>query len=320
MQLTVALCTYNPSRELLLRALDAIIGQLGTVEDAEIVVIDNNSAPSLAKRGYLCGYPVRLIEEPRQGLTAARETAVRQAQGDIIVFVDDDNILGEGYLQTVVNTFAGDTRLGLLGGSVVAEYEQPPPRWFHEFEPQLAIRRYAPGACVETTDIPYSDHFPVGAGFVVRRELALAYVRDCEETKRIEGRQGAILSSGEDTDLGLFALQTGHKLAVTGNLCVTHVIPARRLNSDYVARLMVGTVRSTMELEQKWRERYGRPVFPFLSAPMAGVLAKTAAAFVLSPWSTRYRIKYRVLRTLARIRLEARFRFSRPPGGLRLHG
>jgi glycosyltransferase involved in cell wall biosynthesis len=313
MQLTVALCTYNPSRELLLRTLDAIVDQLHTVKDAEIVVIDNNSTPSLAERGYLRDYPLRLIEEPRQGLTAARETAIRQARGDIIVFVDDDNILGEGYLQTVMSVFSSDAQLGLLGGSVVAEYEQPPPRWFHEFEPQLAIRRYAPGVYVETATIPYSDHFPVGAGFAVRRELALTYLRDCEETKPIEGRHGAILSSGEDLDLGLFVLKTGHRLAVTGSLCVTHMIPVRRLNSDYVMRLMVGTLRSTMELEQKWSRRYGRPVFPFLSDPMVGVLAKTVAAFALSPWSIRYRIKYRVLKTLVRFRLEAWFSSGRLP-------
>jgi glycosyltransferase involved in cell wall biosynthesis len=319
MQLTVAVCTYNPSRELILRVLDAIVGQLGTVEDAEIVVIDNNSAPSLADRGYLHSYPIRIIEESRQGLTAARETAIQQAQGDVIIFVDDDNVLGDTYLQTVVNTFSGDARLGLLGGSVVAEYEQSPPSWFHEFEPQLAIRSYAPGVCIETTDIPYSAYFPVGAGFAVRRELALAYIRDCEETMRIEGRHGTTLSSGEDLDLGLFVLRTGHRLAVIGNLQVTHVIPVTRLNSDYVTRLMVGTVRSTMELEHKWSRRYGQPVFPFLSAPIAGVLAKTVAAFALSPWSTRYRIKYRVLKVLARIRLEAQFGSGRLLQGLRSH-
>lgn len=315
MRLTVALCTYNPSSELLLRSLDAIVGQLETVKDAELIVVDNNSNPSLADRGYLGDYPLQLLEEPRQGLTAARETAIRQAKGDVIVFVDDDNVLGEGYLEKVVSTFSKDTQLGLLGGSVVAEYEQSPPEWFHEFEPQLAIRCYAPSVYVETEDIPYSDYFPVGAGFSVRRDLALAYLEDCEDTKRIEGRQGSVLSSGEDLDLGLFVLRTGHKLAVTGGLSVTHVIPVGRVNSDYVVRLMVGTVKSTMELERKWSGRYGRPVFPFLTDSMARLLAKTVAACALSPWSTRNWIRYRVLKALARTRLEARFASHAVAGG-----
>lgn len=40
---------------------------------------------------------------------------------------------------------------------------------------------------------------------------------------------------------------------------------------------------------------------------IAEVLAKTVAAFALRPWSTRYRIKYRILKAFARIRLEVQF-------------
>src|SRR5579863_1904760 len=98
MRLTVAMCTYNPDREVMLAAIEAIVAQITEVPSVEIVVIDNNSDPSLAERGYLSDYPVRLIRESRPGLTAAREAAIDNAQGDVIVFVDDDNILGRHYL------------------------------------------------------------------------------------------------------------------------------------------------------------------------------------------------------------------------------
>jgi glycosyltransferase involved in cell wall biosynthesis len=291
--LSVAICTYNPSAETLLRALDAIVAQLPEVPSAELIVIDNNSSPALTKRDYLASYPIRLIREPTPGLTAAREAVIRNARGDVIVFVDDDNVLGARYLATVVRAFSGDSELGLLGGCIVPEYESPPPSWFEEFEPWIAVRRYTPDLHVETTAPPFSGFFPVGAGLCVRRDLALAYSEDCAGGARVEGRRGNELSSGEDVDLGFFALSQGRKLVVTGSLNLTHVIQAERITVDYLARLAVSNVRSSLQLEQKWAPRFGRSVLPMVSVPIVDLLARTAATTALSPWSPRFRIKRR---------------------------
>jgi glycosyltransferase involved in cell wall biosynthesis len=305
MKLTVAMCTYNPSQDTIVRALDAIVAQLGDVPSAEVIVIDNNSAPPLAQHQYLVEYPVRLIQEPRPGLTAAREAAVNNALGEIIVFVDDDNILEERYLATVLDAFSADSQLGLLGGRVTPEYERPPPNWFSEFEPWLAVRRFDPGFRVETTDLttaehPYTQYFPVGAGFATRRDLALAYQEDCARTMRIEGRRGSALSSGEDMDLGFFVLSTGNKLVVTGALGLTHVIPARRLRSVYLQRLATAHVSSSRELNRKWSVRSGGAVYPMFSMSLASLLARTAATTVLGLGSPRYRIKRCVYTALTR--------------------
>ena len=305
LRLSVALCTYNPRADILDRVLEAIAKQIEAVPGSEAIVVDNNSSPSLAELGSVDGYPVRLIHEHRQGLTFAREAAIRAARGDIVLFVDDDNIVGDDYLATVIEIFARDPRLGVLGASVVPEYEVPPPAWLREFEPQLAIRRYAPDQYVET-DVPFSLHFPIGAGFAARRELALAHLLDCEKTGRIEGRRGTVLSAGEDLDLGLFVLLSGYKLAVSGALRVTHVIPERRVSREYMQRLVLGNLKSAMALENKWAGRLGRSIFPWLSAPMPALIGKTAVALALGLWSQRWRIKSVILvaRTRARLGLE----------------
>jgi glycosyltransferase involved in cell wall biosynthesis len=285
------------------RALDAIVAQLGEVSSAELIVVDNNSSPPLAERKYLSAYPIRLVHEPTPGLTAARETVIRHALGDVIVFVDDDNILGDHYLATLVEMFSADPQLGLLGGCIIPEYETPPPRWFGEFEPWLAVRRYTPELHVETTEPPYSDYFPVGAGLTTRRDLALAYLEDCAKTTRIEGRRGSALSSGEDLDLGLFVLSRGSKLVVTGALSLTHLISGERLEGKYLQRLAVANIRSTLELERKWTPRFGRSVFPMFSMPLVTLIARAAATAAPGLCSPRYKIKHCVYTTLARTRL-----------------
>jgi GT2 family glycosyltransferase len=312
MNVTVAMCTYNPRRDTILRALDAIVAQLGDVPSAEVIVVDNNSSPPLAEREYLSAYPIHLIHEPTPGLTAAREAVIKNAQGDVIVFVDDDNILGAHYLTTVVEAFSADPHLGLLGGCIIPEYDEAPPKWFAEFEHWLAVRRYAPELHVETTRPPYSEYFPVGAGFATRRDLALAYHEDCAKTMRIEGRRGNVLSSGEDMDLGLYVLSCGNKLAVTGALSLTHVISSERIRSGYLERLAVGNIQSALELEKKWSARFGRPVYPLFSMSLVNLLPRAAATAVLSLWSPRYKIKRRIYATLTRIRLSITIKSLQP--------
>jgi glycosyltransferase involved in cell wall biosynthesis len=307
MKITVAMCTYNPSRETIVRALDAIATQLGDVQ-TEVIVVDNNSSPPLADFKELERYQLRIVVEPRPGLTAAREAVVNNAQGDVIVFVDDDNILGEHYLATVAEAFAADSQLGLLGGCVVPEYETAPQKWFQDFEPWLAVRRYAPELWVETTELSVdgdanTEHFPVGAGFATRRDLAVAYQEDCATTMRIEGRRGSALSSGEDLDLGLFILSQGSKLVVTGSLSLTHVISDARLSGKYLQRLAIGNVKSSLALERKWSVRFGRPIYPMFSMSLPSLLLRAATTTVLGLSSQRYRIKRAVYLTLARARL-----------------
>lgn len=303
MRLTVAVCTYNPDEALLQRALDAILEETVEHASSEIILVDNNSEPPLEGRGFLDRYPLKILREPVPGLSAAREAVIANATGDVIVFVDDDNILAPGYLATVVQRFSSDASLGLLGGRIVPEYPVTPPAWFSEFEEWLAIRRYEPDIEVETTGPPYSNYFPIGAGIAVRRTLAAAYVTDCAGTTTIQGRRGQSLSSGEDVDLGFFVLSRGFKLAVSGKLCLTHVISERRLTPDYLERLAVGNVASSLALDAKWSPRFGRSVLPSVIRPLPSTIARYALTTLMRPASPRFRIKSRRYGALVRSQL-----------------
>jgi len=301
-RLTVAICTHEPDRALLRRVLAAVARELPSVAGAEALLVDNASEPALAARDLGAAGEVRLVREPRPGLTAAREAAYAAARGDVVVFCDDDTLLGEGYLALTAGAFDRDPGLGVLGGRVLPEYESPPPGWTREFEPQLAIRRHPPDLFAETAAPPYSDRFPVGAGLAVRRDLALRHVADCRATVRIEGRRGGELSAGEDIDLALFALFAGCRIAVSGGLELTHVIPAARLETGYLARLAAGSVESAARLEAKWAPRFGTPVFPFLARSLPSLAARTAVTSVLRHGSPRHAVKHARLRAQLRAR------------------
>lgn len=307
--LSIVLCTYNPRHEFLRRAVDSVVAQLPEVPGAEFIIIDNNSSPPLLERNLFNGYPCKILRELRQGLTAARVAGIRAASGNVVLFVDDDNVLHANFLKEVVGAFA-DPALGLLGGAIEPEYAAEPPLWLPRFEHQLAIRRYAPGLVVETTSLPFTEYFPVGAGFSVRREIALAHVEEgLLSGGLIEGRKGTALSSGEDIDLAFFCLFKGYKLRVQGSLRLTHLIPAGRASEDYTIRIAVSSLESSRELEAKWSPLFGVPVFPiFGMSPvvvMMRVLVHGALGLIWTENKLRARIFWGFLKGQIRARRTA---------------
>ena len=88
MALTISaiVCAYNESR-LLAGCLHSLLSQTRTPD--EVLVINNASSDGTGDVARAIG-GVRVIDEPRKGLVVARETARRQAIGDVLAFVDAD--------------------------------------------------------------------------------------------------------------------------------------------------------------------------------------------------------------------------------------
>src|SRR5688572_5547939 len=92
LDLSIILCTYNPRRDILAKALDAVDKQTLPKSRWEFIVIDNNSSPALTEEELSKGrtLPLRLIREPRQGNVFARQTGLAAAKAELLLFVDDD--------------------------------------------------------------------------------------------------------------------------------------------------------------------------------------------------------------------------------------
>src|SRR4051794_1841821 len=101
MRLTVAICTWNRA-DLLAKTL----GNLCTLDrlpgaDWELVLVDNGSTDStrqVADR-FAGRLPLRYVVEPLRGLSNARNRAIREARSDLVVWTDDDVLVGPGWLR-----------------------------------------------------------------------------------------------------------------------------------------------------------------------------------------------------------------------------
>ncbi|MGE4070526.1 MAG: glycosyltransferase [Lysobacterales bacterium] len=242
LRVSVILCTHNPKAAPLRRVLQALGAQSLDSGTWELLLVDNACQPALSDRvefaDVLADLPVRTVAEPKLGLTPARLRGFSAARANVLVLIDDDTIPNADYLEQALLLFDQHPELGAAGGRIAAEYELTPPSWTHGFLDALAIRDFGDRpirALIHNTLGPWE---PCGAGMVLRRSVAQAYINTAYSSERLQlDRVGQALTSCGDTDLARTASDLGLYLAYEPALRLTHLIPGGRLRLSYLMRL-----------------------------------------------------------------------------------
>ena len=171
-------------------------------------------------------------------LRAAGVSAKRR--GDVIVFVDDDNVVAPDYLFQV-QAIMQDTSIGAAGGAAVPVFEEnvSPPAYFYSYAGYFACGVQCgvdgiSGGLVEPAG-PYGVLF--GAGLAVRRRDMLDLL-DLPNFPLLSGRKGTSLSSGEDLEICHLIALKGQRLVCTSALKLEHLISESRLAPSYIERLV----------------------------------------------------------------------------------
>jgi glycosyltransferase involved in cell wall biosynthesis len=255
MQKTVSVitCSHNPREDYLKQVIEALKGQTLDTNKWEYLLIDNASDDPLAQRVDLSWQPnSRHIREEKLGLTHARLRGISEARGDVLVFVDDDNVLDADYLQQVVEVGNKHPMIGAWGGQRLPQFEQEPPAWTRRHWSHLALQEFQKDTWSNQTDGP----MPNGAGLCVRKSVADFYASLHENGKRvfIMDRNGSSLVSGGDVDLAMCACDVGLGVGLFASLKLQHLIPSERLREDYLLRLTEGIGYSGVILDS-FRER-----------------------------------------------------------------
>ncbi len=254
--MSVVICTYNPRKDILERTLKALAVQTLSPEHWELLIIDNNSDEPVApwlKAPWHKSF--RVIEEPQQGIDLARTCGLRKARGELILFVDDDNVLDADYLATALRIGRDHPRLGVWGGVIELEFEVSPPSWIDMYRPLLAERRLGTD---QWSNLTFDcDCTPVTAGLCLRREVAQAFIQRMSNLPpelRL-GRRGLQLTNCEDLDLAWTACKHGWGMGMFRDLRLVHLIPPQRLEKDYLLRLQEGTSYSFVILYALWGDK-----------------------------------------------------------------
>ena len=257
-KLSVIIPAHNPRMDYLQKVLNALQAQTLPSPQWELLFVDNRSEPPLAGRIDLSWHPnAAVVREETLGLTRARVAGFQCVRGEFIVLVDDDNVPASDYLTHVVRLFAEHPRVGALGGKIFPEFEGTPHPWIKEFFGLIACRDYGDSPMVSNglwDDTlgrnVYPRCAPVGAGMALRREAVQPWLT-APLASELTDRRGTELSSGGDNDIVLTLMKHGWDVGYFPELSLTHLIPAGRIERDYLARLNRGIAKSWIQVLRK---------------------------------------------------------------------
>lgn len=284
MQLSVIIPTYNPDAARLQQTLSALKGQSLPTVHWELIIIDNNSSNNFEQQLNLSWHPgSKILKETKQGLTYARLKGFNESTDDIIVMVDDDNILDADYLEKALNIFGQNPKMGAIGGKSVPLFETDPPEWLDEFYGSLALRNLGDEPITVIWNNEYPNAAPIGAGMAIRREALISYIKKITfGNSNISDRTGNSLSSGGDNDMVIEILKSGWQVGYFPELTLQHIIPAQRMEADYLARLLNNTNKSWVQLLQN------HGINPWQRITKTGALLRKAKAwFAYKAWKSK---------------------------------
>jgi hypothetical protein len=166
---------------------------------------------------------------------------IAEAGGELLVFIDDDNLPAPMFLEEAWDTWTRRSYLGAFGaGRLEPEFEIEPPQELRPRLQLLALRSVAQAQW--SNNIRDAESIPWGAGLCVSRRVAHAYGRFIDSLGSgvigVLGRWGRELFSGEDEVFSWVAASLGLGFGIFPSLRLTHLISAQRLSRHYFLKLI----------------------------------------------------------------------------------
>jgi glycosyltransferase involved in cell wall biosynthesis len=195
---------------------------LQTREDVEILIIDNSSTdltPTLVEK-YGNNAKVKYFLETKQGLSHARNRGMKEANGDILVYLDDDIELVDDYFDICDEIFL-DNSISISGGKVLP-FKTGIPDW-------LPYKYYFLVSVYDMGDHPKFVKYIMGGNFAIRRSDAMRI----GHYNTSLGRNGKILAGGEEIDYQNRANSLGYRIYYHPKQNILHKIN-EKLNENYV--------------------------------------------------------------------------------------
>lgn len=219
---SIVIPTYNRA-DFLREAIISIIKYSSNYNAIEILVIDNNSTDntfSIVKEFMKLHTFIYYYKEENQGLSYAKNRAIKEASGDVIIFLDDDIEIDQQWLSAMLEPL-NDTSIAVVGGKVLP-YKINIPNWLPQQYYFLASI-FDPG-----DEIKLVSHV-MGGNCAIRKEV----FDQIGIFDTALGRKGDLLLSGEENDLYSKITQKGYKICFTPKALIYHKINSK-LNPEYI--------------------------------------------------------------------------------------
>jgi GT2 family glycosyltransferase len=235
--LTVVVCTRDRP-EALARCIDSL--QRQDYPRFRILISNNSTEPEAGLRGVPTTADPRIetITVARPGLSNARNAAVAAAPGEVLAWIDDDELADTYWLSEIAEALAEHPDADVVSGAVVpAELDTPAQVWFEQFGGHSKGRGFTPAVFSPATWPIQSPLYPLppfgaGANLVTRPGV----VESVGGFDRALGA-GTRAMGGEDTLALMRVMLNGGTVAYHPAALTRHF---HRTDTDGLRRQLVG--------------------------------------------------------------------------------
>lgn len=245
MKLSIIICTYNRAKYIR-PLLDSIVANDLPKQEYEIILVDNNCTDNTREICSTFAYDhsdvmFRYTIEPEQGLSAARNKGIKEATGDILVYIDDDAIVDTWYLRTITEYMDKNYDCMACGGPIIPLYETEEPKWMSHWTKELLTAYMYFGDKVRVYP---GERYPGGGNAAYRAQVF-------EEVGLFNtdlGRKGDSLMGAEEKDIFDKMRAKAWRPIYLPQMILHHIIPQKKLEQDYFDRL-------TLQMGKSERQR-----------------------------------------------------------------
>lgn len=239
-KVSVIICSYNRARYIT-DAMDSLYHQTLDKKNYEVFVVDNNSTDNTKAvcEAYIqehSDYNIYYTEEQQQGSSFARNKGAALARGAVLVFMDDDAIAKEDFLERIVSFFEHHTDASGMGGRIIPKYIPEEPKWMSYYVSSLVgnfdysknIEIFKPGK------------YPLESNMAVRKNL---FEKIKGFNTDLPGVKGTLRIGGEGKDFFLRLQALGQPIYYDPEVIVQHVVEVNKLTAAYMYRVASGIGR-----------------------------------------------------------------------------
>ncbi len=201
-------------------------------EEYEVIVVENGPKGNARKivedinRKY--SNHVKYVYDFRPGLHHGRNTGAKAAEGDIVLYTDDDVIAGSNWIKEIYRCYDRPD-VAVVGGKIVGRWEVEPPEWMWLFGTKENIW------VLSTLDLgegifELQGKNVFGANYSARKSVII----------EVGGSNPDLFPCylkhlGGDGEAGFLdkVRARGYKIVYNSNAVVEHCIPASRCTSEY---------------------------------------------------------------------------------------
>ena len=232
MKASVVICTHN-RKSFIAKSLASVLQQNFDKRQFEVIVVDNGSTDGTSEtaRAFLASHSkkeqVRLVKEPTLGLSQARNRGLSEAQGQFVLYLDDDAVASPNWLLSMIKIFESDPKIAVVGGRIDPLWPSDKiPSWLSsDLWGHFSVIDWGPGS----HDLK-KEQWLAGANIGYQKK---ALIESGGFSGKL-GRKGKMLLSCEESLLNYQISKRGYRIVYSGESRVEHYVMPERMTPEWL--------------------------------------------------------------------------------------